>query len=293
MHVRLLPRPWQVLPRGADAEGDGAVVLESILHEIHVIASLEPAPEDHLAAPADAVGVVLPDDPAVADLADDGGIAVPLERGEDHAVGAGVLVLDLGHREAEAGHVEEPGVRRLVIRHEQLGAPGVVEDLDPVLGEVPLEPGPRDVQALVEPASVVDLPGRPLARGDAAGVADDELDGGLLRGGVGEALGVRKGGDEDEDERDNEEVRTMRSTSKWTFLVGWAPPTVRALMKTVGGAHPTRATAWPVPPPDAGRPPSASSGRRPASGRRGRACRSGTACGRPGGRGPRRRGCTG
>ena len=92
------------------------------------------------------------------------GIGIALERRHDRAERAGVLGLDLGEREREAGQVEVADVAVLVVRDEQLGDPGVVEDLDPVLAQVALEPRPGDVEAPVQAAGVVDLPRRPLAR---------------------------------------------------------------------------------------------------------------------------------
>ena len=94
-------------------------------------------------------------------------IRIALERGHERAERAGVLGLDLGQREREAGQVEVADVAVLVVGDEQLGDPGVVQDLDPVFAQVALEPGPGDVEALVQAAGEVDLPGRPLARLDA------------------------------------------------------------------------------------------------------------------------------
>ena len=54
-----------------------------------------------------------------------------------------------GQGEGEAGQVEVADVARLVIRDEELGHAGVIQDLDPVFAQVPLVPGPGDVQALV------------------------------------------------------------------------------------------------------------------------------------------------
>ena len=136
-----------------------------------------PPQSDHLAAAADAVGVVLPDDAAVAHLLDDGGIGVALERRHDRAERAGVLGLDLGQREGEAGQVEVADVAVLVVGDEQLGDPRVVEDLDPVLGQVALEPGAGDVEAAMQAAGVMDLPRGPLARLDARPTRSQELGG--------------------------------------------------------------------------------------------------------------------
>ena len=174
----------------------------------------ERAPEDQLAAAADAVGVVLPDHAAVADFLDDGGVGIALERGHERAERAGVLGLDLGQGEGEAGQVEVADVAGLVIGDEELGDAGVVEDLDPVFAEVALEPGPGDVEAPVQAAGVMDLPGRPLARLEPARLADQELGRHLLRRRIGERLrpeeplGRSVGGD---DASESQEHRSRRA----------------------------------------------------------------------------------
>ena len=75
-----------------------------------------------------------------------------------------------------------------MIGDEQLGDAGVVQDLDPVLAEVALEPGPGDVEPLVQPPGVMNLPGRSLARLEPARLAEEELGRDLLRGRVGKRL---------------------------------------------------------------------------------------------------------
>src|SRR5262249_9122751 len=57
---------------GADAEGDGAVVLEPILDDIAIVGSAEGAAQDEGLAAAN-LGRINPDDAAIAHLADDGG----------------------------------------------------------------------------------------------------------------------------------------------------------------------------------------------------------------------------
>ena len=70
-------------------------------------------------------------------------------------------------RERKAGQVVVADVARLVVGDEQLGDARVVQDLDPVFAQVALEPGPGDVEPLVQAAGEMDLPGRPLARAPA------------------------------------------------------------------------------------------------------------------------------
>ena len=144
-----------------------------------------------LAAAAHAVGVVFPGEPAVAHFLDDRGERVALERRHQRAERAGVLGLDLGQGERKARQVVVAGHARLMVGDEQLGDAGVVQDLDPVFAQVALEPGPGDVEPLVQAARVLHLPGRSLARVLAARLADQELGGHLLRGRIGQASAGR------------------------------------------------------------------------------------------------------
>ena len=138
--VRCPGRFWPVAP---DAEADRAVVVERIRHDVHVIAGLERTPEHQLLAAPHAVGEVLPDHAPVAELADDGRVGIALERRHQLPLSTAVFLAHLGQGEGEAGQVEVADVARLVIGDEELGDAGVVEDLDPVLAQVPLVPGAR------------------------------------------------------------------------------------------------------------------------------------------------------
>jgi hypothetical protein len=51
-----------------------------------------------------------------------------------------------------------------MVRDEKLGDARVVQDLDPFFAQIPLEPRACDVQALVQTAGKLNLPGCPFAR---------------------------------------------------------------------------------------------------------------------------------
>src|SRR5262245_43204454 len=107
---------------------------------------------------------ILPRDTAVAHFLDDGREGVPLEGGQERTERASVFGPDLGQWEGKARQVVEAGRARQVVGDEELGNAGVLDDLDPIFSQVALEPGPCDVTPLVQPAGVLDLPGRAFAR---------------------------------------------------------------------------------------------------------------------------------
>ena len=88
-----VPLAGQVLAGGADAEGDRAVIVKRVRHDVHIIAGFERAPDHQLSPAAHAVGVILPGDAAIAHFLDDRRERIALKRRHERAERAGVLGL--------------------------------------------------------------------------------------------------------------------------------------------------------------------------------------------------------
>ncbi len=162
--------------------------MKSIRHDVHVVSRLQSGPDDQLAAPAHAVGVIFPRQPAIANFLDHGGERIALKRGHQRAERAGVLGLDLVQGKLKARQIVIADLARLVIRDEQLGDAGVVEHLDPFFAQIALEPGPGDIKPLVHAACEMNFPGGSLARLQPARLADQEFGRHFLRRRIGQGL---------------------------------------------------------------------------------------------------------